>query len=121
MTTLLYLFDLRDGIDPADYEDWATTVDLPRLRALPSVRSYRILRVDAPSGQEAAATAPAGRPRYVEVLDVASAEQFTRDLAQPGPAEVAAAFRRYADTPTVLACTELVATPDDVAPAAQTA
>jgi hypothetical protein len=89
----LFLFDLGGGVDPADYEAWAETVDLPQLRALPSVHSYRILRAAPARGPQAVAAATDGPPRYIEIIDVASAEEFSQDMAQPGSGEVAAAFR----------------------------
>jgi rhodanese-related sulfurtransferase len=87
-------------------------VDLPRLRALPSVRSYGILRADPAreSGPQATAAAPPGPPRYIEIIEVTSTERFSQDMAQPDIAEIAATFRRYAATPTVLTCAELAPT-----------
>ena len=109
MTTLLYLFDLQAGVDPADYEHWAQTVDLPRLRSLPSVRSYSILRTEASGRGHLLPETTTGHPSYIEILDVTSSEQFRADMAHPELAKVAATFRRHARTPTVLTCGELIA------------
>jgi len=99
VSTVLYLFNLQPGVTPADYEHWAEAIDLPRLRHLPSVRDYRILRAD-PSPL-------ATSPRYVEILDLTSPVQFRRDMTAPPLAAVAATFAHFAEAPTVLTCTEL--------------
>jgi len=103
VSTVLYLFALRPGADPSEYEAWAASVDLPTLRSLRSVRSYRILRTrrsDIPAAVTAA---------YIEILDVTSADDFHRDMAAPALAEVAATFTRFASTPTLLVGDDLLA------------
>lgn len=107
MSTVLYLFDLKADIDPAAYEAWAASVDLPTLNSLPSVRGYRILRTRVTDSSPANPAQPAS---YVELLDVTSDAQFHADMAGPALVDVAATFTRFARTPTVLVGDELPAT-----------
>ena len=102
MRTVLYLFELRPGTDHSEYEAWAASVDLPTLRSLPSVRSYRILRTRRSDTQAAVAA-------YIEILDVTSADDFDRDMAAPALGEVAATFMRFASAPALLLGDELLA------------
>ena len=34
MTTVVVLFNLQEGVEPAEYEEWARTVDIPNVRRL---------------------------------------------------------------------------------------
>ena len=34
MTTIVVLFNLKDGVDQDEYEQWARTVDIPSVRRL---------------------------------------------------------------------------------------
>lgn len=79
MSTVLYLFDLKADIDPAAYEAWAASGDLPTLNSLPSVRGYRILRTRVPGSSPANPAQPAS---YVELVDVTSGAQFHADMAR---------------------------------------
>jgi hypothetical protein len=105
MTTILYLFGLKPGVERLDYETWARTVDLPALRGLSCVHNYRILRRHAvnPPGDDGIAA----RASYIEILDVTSSEQFDREMAAPAIVDVASRFREYAATPTILVLEEL--------------
>lgn len=81
------VFNLKPGIDPQAYQNWAKTVDLPTVNALPSINSFRIFRSTGVFGSDA--SPPFG---YVEVLDVNDMETFLSDIATPAMGEVAAAF-----------------------------
>lgn len=105
MSTVLYLFDLAPDTNPATYEVWAKSVDIPTLRALPSVRSYRVLRLRGAPGNDAAPAAY----QYAEILDVTSVEQLQTELAAPGLTHVTAAFARLTARSTVLTGTDLSA------------
>ena len=47
MTSIVVVFDLKAGVDPARYEAWARQTDMPNVKALASVRDFRVLRVAA--------------------------------------------------------------------------
>jgi hypothetical protein len=91
-TRLLALFNLRPGIDAAEYEAWAKTVDLPIVNALPSIERFEVMRVTGCLGSDAAAPYA-----YAEIIDVRDMEQFGQDVATPQMQSVAEAFNRLAD------------------------
>src|SRR3954469_1883540 len=41
-----FLNKLRDGVDPGEYERFVREVDYPFARALPTIRSYVVTRLD---------------------------------------------------------------------------
>lgn len=96
------LFNLKEGVSPADYEAWAKGTDLPTVNALPSIASFRVFRTTGVLGSDA--KPPFG---YVEVLDVADMEQFGKDVATAAMGEVAAAFQGMVEV-TFLTTEELV-------------
>lgn len=98
MTTIVVLFNLKDGIEPARYEAWAATRDLPTVRSFRSVQRFDVLKVAgllSGTGE-----APYG---YVELLEVDSVESLRGDIAAaPVMAEIAREFREYADSPVFM-------------------
>ena len=99
---IIVLFNLRPGVDPAEYEAWAASVDAPTVRALPSVAGFRVHALTGLlMGQ--------GTPpfAYVEVIDVADPGGFGTDVATPEMQQIAAAFQRFADQPLFLTTREV--------------
>lgn len=91
---ILVLFNLKPGVDPAAYEDWARRRDIPTVRALPSIAGFEV----------AAATGllmGEGTPpyQYVEVIDVADADRFAKDVATAAIQKISAEFQEFADNP----------------------
>jgi hypothetical protein len=87
---IIVLFNLRDGVDPATYEQWARTRDLPGVRSLGSVKDFNVYRVTGLLGSEAAAPYA-----YSEVIDVGDMDLFWKEVVQPEPQAVAAEFREF--------------------------
>jgi hypothetical protein len=81
------LFNLKPGVSPAAYAEWAKTVDLPTVNALPSIGGFRVFRSTGLLGSDA--TPPY---QYIEVLDVNDMDQFGQDVSSAAMQEVAAAF-----------------------------
>lgn len=81
------VFNLKAGVEPEAYENWAKTVDLPTVNKLPSIDSFRVFRSTGLFGSDA--SPPFG---YIEVLEVNDMDAFLADIAQPAMGEVAAAF-----------------------------
>lgn len=94
MTKILVLFNLKDGVDAAEYEDWARGTDLPTARGLDSVTSFKVFRADGVMGSDAAPPY-----QYIEWLQVTSLEALGADAQTEVMAGVVAAFGRYADNP----------------------
>ena len=46
MTTVVVLFNLQEGVDPAEYEEWARTVDIPNVRRLSGCSGFEVLRTE---------------------------------------------------------------------------
>jgi hypothetical protein len=92
-TRIVALFNLRPGIDTADYERWARAVDLPTVNALPSVDKFEIFRVTGRLGAD-----PPAPYAYAEIIDVRDMDVFGRDVATSHMQSVAADFARLAET-----------------------
>ncbi len=76
MTTMIVLVDLKDGVNPEDYERWVLESYAPAVRDLPSVRDWRNHRVSGLLGSEVAPP-----HQYVATLDIDDMEQLGRDMA----------------------------------------
>lgn len=73
---IIALFNLKDGVDPAAYEEWARRRDIPGVRALPSVVEFEVLRATGVLfGDE--------KPPfdYFEVLDIVGMDDFMKDVS----------------------------------------
>ena len=94
MQTVIVLFNLKPGVDRAEYEAWARESDLPVVNALPSMEKFEVLKAqglligDGPSPYE-----------YVEIMRVPDMAAFGADLADPAVQAGAAQFQQYADNP----------------------
>lgn len=86
------LFNLKAGVDPDAYAQWARTVDLPTVNGLGSIAGFRVFKTTGLLGSDA--TPPYG---YIEVIDIADMDQFGRDVASETMQAVAAAFNGMVD------------------------
>jgi len=91
-TRIIALFNLKPGIEVADYEAWARRVDLPTVNALPSIASFEVFKATALLGSDAPPPYA-----YVEILDVLDMGQFGEDVATPVMQAVAKDFSGMAD------------------------
>jgi hypothetical protein len=101
MPRIVVLFNLKDGVDPAEYEAWALGTDAPTVRGLPSVSGFSVHRATGLLGGGAAPYA------YVEVLDVADMDGLGRDIATEAMQKVAAEFQRFAEDPQFIVTEDL--------------
>lgn len=92
------VFNLKPGVAPETYENWARTVDLPTVNALPSINSFRVFRSTGLFGSEG--SPPFG---YIEVLDITDMDTFLADVSTAAMGEVAAAFGGMVDVQFVTA------------------
>lgn len=93
-TTIVVLFNLKPGVSPSDYEQWAKTTDLPTVRKLGSVNQFSVLRTSGLLGSEAPAPY-----QYVELLEVNDMETLGADVSSETMQRVAAEFQQFADNP----------------------
>ncbi|MYH32280.1 MAG: REDY-like protein HapK [Gammaproteobacteria bacterium] len=102
MDSVIVLFNLKEGADPAEYQAWARSRDLVEVNRLPSVDNFRVLRcvgllggTDAPPYQ------------YAEVIDLNSMEKFGEDIQSDTVGQLAAEFGRFAENPVFIHCQDL--------------
>jgi len=93
-TTIVVLFNLKPGVSPSDYEQWAKTTDLPTVRTLGSVNQFSVLRTTGLLGTDAAAPY-----QYVELLEVNDMEKLGADVSSETMQRVAAEFQQFAENP----------------------
>jgi hypothetical protein len=76
MTTMIVLVNLKEGVNPEDYERWVLEAYAPAVRELPSVGDWRDYRVMGLLGSDAAPPYS-----YVVTLEVVDLDQLGRDMA----------------------------------------
>jgi hypothetical protein len=74
--TMIVLVNLKEGVDPEDYERWVVESYAPAASGLPSVEDWRNYRVAGLLGSDAAPPY-----RYVVTLEVRGLEQLGRDMS----------------------------------------
>jgi hypothetical protein len=89
---LIAVFNLKPGVEVADYEAWARRVDLPAVNRLGSVSSFRVFKTTGILGAHGAAPYA-----YVETIDIDDMGEFGSDVGSPAMQEIAAAFAGMAD------------------------
>jgi hypothetical protein len=77
---VFFLTQLKDGVEPSDYERFLRETDYPRTQKLLPVSYYRATRIegkvigDGPSPYQ-----------YIEVLDIEDYDAYTAAFADPSP------------------------------------
>lgn len=97
MTRIVVLFNLKPGVDPEAYENWARSTDIPVVNGLASIGAFSVHATTGVLGSDA-------KPpyAYVEVIDVADMEKFGADVASATMQKIAAEFQSFADNPTFI-------------------
>lgn len=94
MKRIVVLFNLKQGADRADYENWAKSTDLPTVNGLSSVERFSVHKAtgllgrDEPSPYE-----------YIEIIDVNDMGTFGDEVATDTMRKVAGEFQAFADAP----------------------
>lgn len=91
---IVVLFNLREGVDVHDYEQWARTTDMPTVRSLESIDGFDVLRCAGLLGSD-----DAPPYAYVELIDVGDEASFASEIATERMQKVAAQFQSFADSP----------------------
>lgn len=97
MTTLIVLFNLKEGVSPSAYESWAKSSDLPIVRGLHSIKSFQIQRSTGQLGSEEPAPF-----QYVEIVAISDMTHFSMEIESTAMKKVAGAFQQFADNPQFL-------------------
>jgi hypothetical protein len=101
MAHVVVLFNLRDGVSIEAYEDWALTRDIPTVRDLPSVHSFRVF---AASGLLGGGESPYD---YIEVIEVTDISSLGTDVQSPQMQQIASQFAEFAESPLFVVTQEL--------------
>ena len=99
---IICLFNLKPGVDPADYEAWARGSDIPGVNALQSVRGFTVHRATGLFGSEAPSPYA-----YIEVIDIHGLDGFVADVTTPEFQAMAAPFQQFADNPQFILTEDL--------------
>ncbi len=75
MPAMIVLVNLKEGVNPEDYERWILDSYAPAVKSLSSVEDWRDYRVSGLLGSEAAPPY-----RYVVTLEIHDMEQLARDI-----------------------------------------
>ncbi|QLC26082.1 REDY-like protein HapK [Parasphingopyxis algicola] len=91
---IIVLFNLKDGVSVAEYEEWAKTRDIPGVNALGSVDGFTVHKATGLFGSDA-------KPAYdyFEIIDVNDMDAFVADISTDEFQAAAAPFQDYADNP----------------------
>jgi hypothetical protein len=75
-TRIFFLSRLAEGADAGEYERWVREIDLPVVRAIPTVIAYDVVRVDGPFRD---GEVPYD---YIEVIEVSDLDLYKRQLEE---------------------------------------
>ena len=100
---IICLFNLKPGVDVAEYEDWAKTRDIPTVNGLGSVQRFTVHKATGVFGDDAA------KPHfeYVEVIDITGMDAFVADISTEDFQAAAAPFQGFADAPQFILTEDL--------------
>ncbi len=91
---IIVIFNLKDGVDPVEYENWAKTTDIPRVNGLGSVDKFTVHKATGLFGSD-----DAPPYQYLEVLDITDMDSFVADISTEEFQAMAAPFQEFADNP----------------------
>lgn len=100
------VFNLKSDVDPATYEAWAKSADIPTVRNLGSVSGFDVYRATGLLGSE---TQPPYA--YMEMIEVADDTAFGGDIATPEMQAIAAQFQTFADNPQFIVVQDITEAP----------
>jgi len=100
---IICLFNLKDGVEVSDYEEWAKTRDIPAVNALGSVTSFTVHRATGVFGDDTATPAY----QYIEVIDITGIDAFIADISTEDFQAAAAPFQGFADAPQFILTEDL--------------
>lgn len=96
MTTAVWYSRLQPGMDPATYERWVEEVDYPGAKRIPSIKRYRVFRVQGPCVGD---PTDAFDYDYVEVVEVTDMQAYLRDLDEhPAAQEIISEIGLYVES-----------------------
>mgnify|MGYP002138278902 FL=1 len=102
-TNLILVYSLKDGVTPADFENWVRTTDYPSMRGIKRVADFRTHRVERSlMGPEKPAI------QYIETFSIPDLDGFTKeDMGGETVQKVMGSFMGFAAAPQFLVVTEI--------------
>ena len=100
---IIVLFNLKDGVSVAEYEEWVKTRDIPGVNALGSVDGFTVHKATGIFGDPEASSPY----EYFEIIDISGMDGFVADISTPEFQAAAAPFKDYADNPTFVLTEDL--------------
>lgn len=100
---IICLFNLKPGVDVAEYEDWAKTRDIPGVNSLGSVTGFTVHKATGVFGDDTATPAY----QYIEVIDITGMDAFIADISTEDFQAAAAPFQGFADVPQFIVTEDL--------------
>ena len=94
---MIVLVELKEGVDPEDYERWVLEDYAPAVRELPSVSDWRNHRVTGVLGSDAEPPY-----RYVVTLEAEGLEALGRDMAGSEMGRLLGELHEYAGVTQLL-------------------
>src|SRR3712207_3979503 len=95
---MIVLVNLKEGVDPEDYERWVLESYAPAVRGLPSVEDWRDYRATGLLGSDAAPPY-----RYVVTLAIGDLNQLGRDAAGEEMRRLLSELRDMAEVTQIMA------------------
>jgi hypothetical protein len=95
---MIVLVNLKEGVNPEDYERWVVQSYAPAAGALPSVSNWRNHRVTGLLGSDAAPPY-----QYVVTLEVGEMGALGRDMAGEEMGRLLSELHAYADVTQLMA------------------
>ena len=99
---IVVIFNLKEGVSAADYENWAKTADIPGVNKLGSVDGFTVHKATGLFGSEEASPY-----QYVEILDIKDMDVFVADISTEEFQAMAAPFQEFADNPQFILTEDL--------------
>ncbi|MEZ5946564.1 MAG: REDY-like protein HapK [Hyphomonas sp.] len=98
---LVILYTLKDGVTPADFEEWVVTRDHPTMRGLTRVKDFQTYRADGLLTGE-------GTPSvaYIETFAIDDMAGFgSEDMASEAVQAISSEFTGFAEAPQFILVT----------------
>jgi hypothetical protein len=100
---IICLFNLKPGVDVSQYEEWATTRDIPTVNGLGSVTGFTVHKATGVFGDDAATP----HFQYIEIIDITGMDAFIADISTADFQVAAAPFQGFADAPQFILTEDL--------------
>ena len=91
---IIVLFNLKAGVNAAEYENWARNSDIPGVTSLPSVNGFTVHKATGLLGSDAKSPY-----EYMEIIDIKDMDPFLADISTEQFQKMAAPFQDFADNP----------------------